>query len=219
MKIDGKHIGLRRVRSGEVTPDLTAELQTIGLKAWSHGLRNTRDREEVGYYFGPHTYEAAHKRFKSFARHGSLVVATALCNGSKPIGYAMVRNDVSGGLLERMAKRVASREHVYAWLAQINVDADYQSHGIGTQLLARTLETFPGEQQPTAYIFDENTLALRWFKRVGFELNPDPQAPREDVAYAYFGPNNSRVDQRRYAAPDVRTVLQIAQSKLAQYSA
>lgn len=201
----------KSLAADEVNLDLTRQLQAVGADAWSSALPD-RGPDQIRLMFDPnpdYPGQLIEKKemYQTYAREGALVVAFSKEDGQvtdEAVGYIMVKNDVSG--LFSAVKRILRPSSVYAVVTQINVTEAHQGNGVGTALLKKGMVAgeFPPTRVPTAYIFDENELAKRWFGNKGFRLSPPEQKPREEAAYVYFGAANPRVNQYRYAAPGVQ---------------
>lgn len=212
----------------EVTPEVTRQLLAVGYNAWSDGFKRTRRPDEIRHTFNPNEVEntrsqhgrdrhirRAQHQYSEFAARGILAVARDALDDpvNRPIvGYAMAREDVSGNVVARTAKRLTRPDKVYAWLAQVNVLPQYQQKFIGTDLVAIALgEDFKPEQIPTTYIFTENEVVWNAAVKLGFALSPIDQGPT--VTHEYFGEDNAPVHQYRLAAPSVEHVIDQIRAK------
>ncbi|MGH7195905.1 MAG: GNAT family N-acetyltransferase [Candidatus Saccharimonadales bacterium] len=205
-------VAFERPDIDEVNLELTAYLQGIALRGWAKTLPNRSD-QELRHQFNPDKHEhlaRVQKIYKEFAELNGLVLArtTAPDGSSDPIAFALARDDVSGNAAERLYKRHFRPEKVYAILRHVCVDAPYQQAGVGKQLVGEALRPFRDEQVPTAYIFEENLVALKAFQRLGFEKSSSPQEPK--ILDDYFGTENPAVAQYRFAAGSVEAVRNLA---------
>lgn len=205
--IDGHFVGYNEVKPRQVDNDLTEELLRLGFDAWKASIGYRRPDDQLRTMFPYDTSDGVsvkREQFTDFAKHGSLIIATDRCDDSI-LGYAMGRNDVSGGLLARTYKRIAEREKVYAWMTQVAVDPEYQHNGIGRRLVRNTLENFKPKQHVTAYVFEENQIMMRAMKQLGFDKNPYNQPGRD--MHDYFGADADPVKQFRFQADSVEDVI------------
>jgi ribosomal protein S18 acetylase RimI-like enzyme len=113
------------------------------------------------------------------------------------VGYAVMRNNVSGNWLQRATKTYGAHRLPYAWLRSINVIPEYQGKGVGSALIAQLAEKFELGQISTTYVFEENNRALHYFETLGYRANP--QIPTQIADY--FGPSTAPVQQLRLQAP------------------
>lgn len=195
-----------------VSMDLAQYLQFIALRGWTNVLSD-RGPQELKTQFQP--YDIDHVRgvrevYREFAQTSGLIVAYDESNPD-PIGFALAREDVSGNPAMQFVKRNFMKDKVYAWIRHVCIDGPSQRQGHFRPLIAEALSTpgFRPEQIPTAYIFDENTVALGAFQRLDFALSPDPQEPT--ILQGYFG-EGLPVAQRRFAAPSVEHVLELVRA-------
>lgn len=193
------------LRTTEPSRELADIAQPIGYAAWRSRLE-TRDDADIRHMFDPGKPEQAErllKRMREKAGQFVGVVATATNVSAEPVGYAWAVDDMSGGTMAKLTKRVLGRKP-YTWVAQINVIPKLQGQGIGTAMLQELMRGFPDERQPTAYVFDENQLTLGWFRKLGF--NPKPEQPVPQTLY--FGEDRPPVMQWRLVATSTASVEQ-----------
>ncbi len=210
----GREVIIKRLSAPDIDVRLAAGLQRVGRVAWDTALPN-RGMHQIERIFNPNNrqiIDESKARYQSFARHGALIVAYANGKGGyTPIGFAMSRNDVTGNVVSKNLKRIATTvgvsNRVYAWNAQTNVVPYYQNQGVGLELLKQSMEIFKSDQIPAVYIFDENKLATSWYMHRGYKLDPEDQTSSELAAYRYFGDDNPRVDQYRYTAESAEEVI------------
>lgn len=131
------------------------------------------------------------------------------------VGYAVMRNNVSGNLAARLGKTYVKHQPPYAWLRSINVLPDYQGRGIGSALIAAlaVTENFTPQQVSTAYVFEENERSLHYFETIGYKLDPVNGYEVND----YFGEGTKPVKQLRLTAP-LQAVAQSAAARSLQLS-
>ena len=226
-----KQISTRKVSPSEVNIEFTQHLQGIAQTAWTVALDGSRAPEVVKQAFNPVDpviVAEALRQYKSFARHGRLIVAAANEYGPT-IGYAMARNDVSPkdadliSLVRRTGKRALAVAHnhfrlplpskynrVFAWEKHVVAYPDAPK-GIGTAAVKASLEAFYPDQISTAYIDDENEQSREFFASLGYVWDGNP----DNIKIVYrFGKDNDPTTQRRYIAP-VQDVIGAATIKLA----
>jgi GNAT superfamily N-acetyltransferase len=212
---------------GEFSGDLTivrarksslglAELaQPIGYAAWRKQMPRRPDNQQRNV-FNPDDPRSANRLLKRMnSKVGKFVGVVAMLDET-PIGYAWAADDVGNmSPWEQRAKTVAgalSGKKPYAWSAQINVLPDYQGRGVGSALLTEVYGPFDDDAKGTAYVFDENSAALGWFRKRGF--SPSPEAPvdpndRPGGPDMYFGEGAVHVAQWRLEAPSTQEVIEI----------
>jgi ribosomal protein S18 acetylase RimI-like enzyme len=168
---------VERVDPTDVTYDLTSELQAIALRGWQQSLPHRTD-EELRSRFNPDDIPHLTKVREIYsdfaaAKTGGLLIARSV-EGSEPLGFALLHEDISGNPLARLYKRVTGHG-VYAHIQHVCTDRPGQ--GIGRALLTEGLQGFKEEIQPTAYVFDENVAAKAFFSKLGFKPTEKPQEP------------------------------------------
>jgi len=190
-----------------ITDDHARQMQAVGLDAWSQALER-RSKSQIRGFYNPddvgHVTDVG-RRYREVAEHGVVSLALDDETDNQVVGFLLAQDEVSGNIAARALKRMRYPDKIYAWLMQINVAPEYQGQGIGKRLLKTGLETFRPEQIPTAYIFDENKLVWDAARRLGFDLSPPEQEPRE---MDYFGKAHPPVMQYRFAADSVEAVLE-----------
>lgn len=216
-------IRTRRIRPTEVNLAFTRQLQEIACAGWTAGLESKREPAEIKRVFNPDNpvlVAEAQRKYRAFARHGRLVVASTM--SVWPVGFAMARNDVSPkdsspvALAERTGKRLLSfanhlhlpaPDAVCAWIGHI-VTLPEAPDGTGTQLIRDVLVPFYPTATSTAYIDDENEGSRGFFAGLGYEWDG------ESVKSVHrFGEDNDPTVQRRYIAP-VQGVIAAAAARL-----
>ena len=220
-----KDLELQFIQDSPAAHFVSDTLTSIGNAAWAAQLP-WRTAQEIDRVYPPdsyHTKPSLHDtiddinyanrlgwRMRQFGR-GVIVVAVApelkdLPIDQQVVGYAVLRNDVSGSPLKRFLKTYPRRQPPYAWLQSINVRPEFQGQGIGAALLRTAAEAFPSDQPSTAYVFDENPEALGYFARLGYAKTTEKPDPKTD----YFGPDNEPVQQWRLLAPNIGDVALLA---------
>jgi hypothetical protein len=222
----------RKVSPYEIDINFTRNLQRIALESWTAALVGSREPAEIREAFNPNNpvlVTEAHKQYKSFARHGRLIVASASKYGPT-VGYAMARNDVSPradisplSVGIRSYKRALAighnqfglplSNHVIAWEKHVVMLPDAPK-GLGTLAVKTSLEDdFYPDQTTRAYIDDENEESIAFFTALGYEwVNDDPEPEKEVYR---FGRHNDPTTQRPYSAP-VKLVIDSATAILEQ---
>lgn len=192
-----------------ITATFTRELQDIALRGWaaSTGRSDAELRTQFNSQSSRHV-AGVREIYKRYAAQeaGGLVIATGQ-DDADIRGFALAANDISGNYLAQAYKRTFDRKKVYAHIRHVCVDVPYQGLGIGNRLVTEVLQSFEPTQKPTAYVFDENSVAIAGIKRLGFNLSPPDQEPKK--IEGYFGENAPAVYQRRYEAASVAAVLNV----------
>lgn len=191
----------------EVTESLTQHLQGVAIRGWSKALPH-RTLIELKEQFSPYDREhvaKVQKTYRHFAEHGGLILGYDE-TFPDPVAFGLAANDVSGNPAVRWVKQHYRRDKVYAWVRHVCIDGVYQGRGNFYPLMKEVLGSpfFTAEQVPTAYIFNENKVALGAFANLGFAKDPAEQDPK--ILPNYFG-SFQPVIQYRYAAESVESAL------------
>lgn len=170
------------------------DVQRIGRAAWLAQL-DKRSVSEIEHVYNPKDPRLVADQAKLIAtiKRGEYLGAIVSTSGSiqrpKLAGFAAIKQDVSGNVVERFVKAKMLRRSPYATVSSINVLPEYQGLGVGSCLMWGLSESryIDDDMVPTAYVFDENQSALNFFNRLGFKKVPEdqPASPQVD----YFGPN------------------------------
>lgn len=197
---------LRFLCSSVPSLELAKIAQEIGFRAWGDAM--PKRRSELRHTFDPFRpkYNADRLLVRMQSKEGVFRSVTAYA-GELAVGYAWAADDISGGFAARALKKATGKKP-YAWIAQVNVLPEFQGRGIGSNLVSKALEPFNSTQKPTAYVFEENPKALRWFTDRGFA--PKPEEPTEK--YDYFGESAYPVKQFRLEAESVSRVITLINS-------
>jgi ribosomal protein S18 acetylase RimI-like enzyme len=138
--------------------------------------------------------QRAQKRTAHLALRGSGVVLVARLPElsrdpvQQSIGYIIARNDRSGSLPHRLHKAYREHQPPYMWIQSLNVRPDFGFQGVGSALVAAALGSFHDRQKPTAYVFDENRGALKFFtEHLGFRVAPPEQEPQPQEGFFGYG--------------------------------
>jgi len=216
MSIDAEPSG--ELLLAEVTvphTELVRSFQEAGQAAWTKQLEGTRTPEEVAYVYDPTDpdhLEAQAEGIRQKAQDGGVYLALAHAEGGEVnmVGYAAAFSHMSGNGLARAIKGHVFGREPYVEISIVNVVPGFQRKGHGGRLLMELTNRFGETQHPTAYVFDENQVALGYFQRRGFVFSPsrEPQADRRKKPQTptpqkdYFGPGTEPAQQWRLEAPE-----------------
>lgn len=176
---------------------LASQANGIGHEAWSARFKD-RTAEEIRHVFDPANPVRVYESMKRAAKVGRFVGVMAVVYDDEFAASAGViwgADDISGNIAQRFVKRRLGRQP-YAWIAQSNVRPQYQGQHIGAAMTGAFLSHFDEDQPTTAYVFDENSQTLGWYRDY---LGYRPR-PAEPVERSYFGKGARPVQQWRLEA-------------------
>lgn len=196
---------------------IAPQIRQLGYVSWRAQLPH-RTPAEIEAVYPPQEFEeyyhhlmedlSAADRGRKMRQYGRGVLAIATSPdlgtglGHGILGYALVRNNVSGTAWQRAIKTYAQRRSPYVWVQSINVDPKVQRHGIGSALLTAVAAEFPGSAPSTAYVYDENPGARAFFGRLGYETTDTAPLTLENR----FGEATAPAEQWRLQAPTIESV-------------
>lgn len=177
---------------------LAQKAVSIGSDAWRERFKHRRD-ELIARMYDSANPEPMLEQMQRRARLGNFVCVVADAQDDEyrgSMGVVWGSNDASGNRLQRFGKRLAGRRP-YAVMSHLNVLPAYQRSGVGTVLVDAFLQEFHPDQKPTVYVFDENQLALTWYRdRLGYR----PTVERPRMTHQYYGTEEVPVRQWRLEA-------------------
>lgn len=129
----------------------------------------------------------------------NLTVARAF-DGNELVGFGYAADNVSGRFAAERWAKMQSLAKRYAWIREVVVHPDLQTHGIGTALGMVMLDHFDERQPVSAYTWEENRVGRKFVRSLGMTETRDKEDGVIKTPVRPFGPGAKEASQIRWTS-------------------